>query len=99
MPESRIHILDAIVTINGHNTLSLRSRRFCCVRRNGAAHGPLACDLLQMGAWVEGGIICAVLYRRSDLDHARWQVKILGIAFALFGITAVVLWVFIYYFQ
>jgi hypothetical protein len=39
------------------------------------------------------------LYRRWDLDHARWQVKILGIAFALFGITAVVLWVFIYYFQ
>ena len=60
MPESRIHIHDAIVTIKGHHTLSLRSRRFCCIRRNGAAHGSLACDLLQMGALVEGGIICAV---------------------------------------
>jgi hypothetical protein len=52
--------------------------------------------------WVRGSKVESYapwLYRRSDLDHARWQVKILGIAFALFGITAVVLWVFIYYFQ
>jgi len=59
MPESRTHIRAAIATINGHHTLSFRSRRLCCVRRNGAAHGSLACGLLQMGALVKGGIICA----------------------------------------
>jgi len=39
------------------------------------------------------------LARRRDLDHAGRQIKILGIAFAFFGITAVALWVYIHWFQ
>ena len=39
------------------------------------------------------------LVRRWDLDQARWQVKVVGIGFVLFGITAVALWVFIWWFQ
>ena len=49
--------------------------------------------------WLKVESYAPWLHRRWDLDHARWQVKILGIAFTLFGITAVVLWVFINYFQ
>jgi hypothetical protein len=39
------------------------------------------------------------LVRARDPDHSGWQIKIIGIALALLGITAVVLWVYIRWFQ
>jgi hypothetical protein len=39
------------------------------------------------------------LVRRWDLDHTRWQAKVVGIGFVLFGITAAALWIFIWWFQ
>ena len=39
------------------------------------------------------------LLRRWDVDHGRWQIKTVGIAAALFGLTAAMLAVFIHWFQ
>lgn len=39
------------------------------------------------------------LVRSWDVDHARSQVKIIGIALGLFGIAAAALWVFILWLQ